>query len=323
MLLPDMSHAQSSTSNAVASKPEAPLLSTQDSQRSLLEIQEQIHNAQLAIEKSRSETESAVASNSKILEARFERMDAERIELLREIQHSDKIVLTVAGVIIFVAILILIASAGLQWATIRRITEATAQIHAGQSLQHLSLGDGQLFSTQALEQSNTRFLDMIERLEKRIGEIETGKQLTNANGEANGHVNGQANKDLENHGATASSTASQIRMLLGKGQTLLKLDQSEAALECLDELLAIDPGNLEALIKKGAALERLQRLPEAVACYDQVISRDSSMTIAYLYKGAVFNRMERHSEALECYELALKSRQKKEQAANIIFDGVD
>jgi tetratricopeptide (TPR) repeat protein len=320
----EISQANNSGLNETdARKVETALITNQDSQRSLLEIQEQLHNTQLAIEKSRRDTESTVASNSQLLEARLARMDAERLDALRDIQHSDKLILTAAGIFIFVGFLVLLTSAALQVVTIRRISAAAAQL-GGQTVQHLSLGDGQLISSQALEQSNTRFLAMIERLEKRMGEMETGKQLTADTGAFSGtNGNGNGHSLLENGSASTSNTASQIRTLLGKGQTLLKLDKPDDALDCLDELLSIDPGNQEALIKKGAALERLQRLPEAIACYDKVISMDSSMTIAYLYKGAVFNRMERYSEALECYELALKSRQKKEQAANVIFETAD
>jgi tetratricopeptide (TPR) repeat protein len=84
------------------------------------------------------------------------------------------------------------------------------------------------------------------------------------------------------------------------------LDKPEAALGCLEEVLALDPGHTEALVKKGAALERLQRFDEAIQCYDRAIAQDNSMTMAYLYKGGVFNRTERYSEALACYEQALK-----------------
>jgi tetratricopeptide (TPR) repeat protein len=119
-------------------------------------------------------------------------------------------------------------------------------------------------------------------------------------------------------GAAAPVKATAVTMLLGKGQTLMKLDKPEDALGCLDEALALEPDNTDALIKKGAVLERLQRLPEAIDCYDRAIARDNTITMAYLYKGAVFNRMERYSEALECYEQALKTRQKGE-SADVVF----
>ena len=110
-------------------------------------------------------------------------------------------------------------------------------------------------------------------------------------------------------GTAAVPDAARITMLLGKGQSLLNLDQAEEALACFDQVLTLDPNHPEALVKKGAALERLRKLDEAIACYDQAIAADSSMTVAYLYKGGLFNRMERFGEALECYEKALHTQE--------------
>jgi tetratricopeptide (TPR) repeat protein len=291
---------------------ESTVISNQDSLRSFLEIQEQLHNTQLAIEKNRQETEIAFASNSQILQARLARMEADRLDALKEMQHGDKMLLIAAGAFLALGFLVLITSAWLQMSSIRRLSSMASQLSVPQTLQHMSLGDGHLLASQAMEQSNARFLAMIERLEKRLLEVEataqSARQISDGDLPADGTL------------ALPEGSGSKVNMLLGKGQTLLKLDKAEAALDCLNEVLAIDPVNPDALIRKGAALERLSRFNEAVACYDQAIAHDASMTMAYLYKGAVFNRMERYSEALECYEQALKTRQKNGQAANVIFD---
>jgi tetratricopeptide (TPR) repeat protein len=238
-------------------------------------------------------------------------MEADRLDALKDIQHADKMVLIAAGAFIALGFLVLLTSAWLQLSSIRRLTSVASHLPATQTLQHMSLGDGQMLASLAMEQSNNRFLAMIERLEKRLLEVEAAAQSARALTEAE--------VSAESSIALAAGSGSQVSMLLGKGQTLLKLDKAEAALDCLNEVLSIDPLNLDALIKKGAALERLSRFADAIACYDLAISHDSSMTMAYLYKGAVFNRMERYSEALECYEQALKARQKG-HAANVIFD---
>jgi tetratricopeptide (TPR) repeat protein len=104
---------------------------------------------------------------------------------------------------------------------------------------------------------------------------------------------------------------------LGNGSRTNLLGQTGSIRMCRSS-----PGRLVHDIHR-TGLQRLQRFPEAIACYDMAIAKDGTMTMAYLYKGAVFNRLERYSEALECYEQALKSRQKKEQAANVIFDELD
>jgi tetratricopeptide (TPR) repeat protein len=110
--------------------------------------------------------------------------------------------------------------------------------------------------------------------------------------------------------ANSSSDADRVSVLLGKGLSMMNLDNARAAAACFDEVLAIEPHNAEAWVRKGAALEKLQQLDEAIECYDHAIAANSSLTIAYLHKGGLFNRMERFNEALECYEKALRTQEK-------------
>ena len=168
---------------------------------------------------------------------------------------------------------------------------------------------------QSAEESTTQFLAVIEKLERRIESLEktVPNGLTDNHDSSNG-TNGKAEL------SAAEQAAATAAVLMGKGQTLLKLDKPEEAIACFDEALTIEPGNTDVLVRKGAALERLQRMDEAIACYDQAIAADSTMTMAYLYKGGVYNRLERYSEALQCYEQALKTQQKGQQAANVIID---
>ncbi|MGD0652613.1 MAG: tetratricopeptide repeat protein [Verrucomicrobiia bacterium] len=86
--------------------------------------------------------------------------------------------------------------------------------------------------------------------------------------------------------------------------------ETDTALACFDEVIAIDPTNAEAFVKKGTVLEKLGKLDEAIDCYDRAIALDTSMTMAYLCKGGAFNRLERYGEALQCYEQALRAQQK-------------
>ena len=316
-------------------------ITTQDLLRGILLTQEQLQNTQeqlqkvlSSFEKNQQNNERAFTTNAQLTQAKLDLMDKERHDSFESMQHSNKWVLRACGISIFLGLLALTSSAALQFATIRRLTVATSYLKNSQSIQALNLGDGHLLFSQAMEQTNTRLITMIDRLEKRVMEIESTRQLpviADQNGvhpksETNGHSSDANGHGAEIHEFAAPEgleTVNKVRTLLGKGPTLLKLDKAEEALFCLDEALSIDPSQLDALIKKGAALERLQRFPEAIACYDMAIAKDGTMTMAYLYKGAVFNRLERYSEALECYEQALKSRQKKEQAANVIFDELD
>ncbi len=306
---------------------EAAVIGTQESLRSYLQIQEQLHNTQLAIEKNRQEAQAEAARNSLVLDERLgimeKTLDAQRLEELKGIEHSDRMVLIAAGIFAGVGFLVLLLAAFLQWTAVNRLTMTAANL-ANYSRQVLEAGDDDMLPSSALEQSTNKFLDVIERLERRIQELETSvksapalPESTAAHAEMKSLALGESPADISSSAAPNKTDA--ITLLLNKCQTLLRLDKPEDALGCLDEILAMDSGNADALVKKGAALERLQRFTEAIEYYDRAIAQDNSMTMAYLYKGGVFNRMERYSEALECYEQALKTRQKG-HAANVIME---
>jgi tetratricopeptide (TPR) repeat protein len=297
---------------ALAADTNAAALNAQDYLRSYLQVQEQLHLTQLLVEKNRQEVEDAAASNSAALEERLQRVEKSAAGERRDQPGGlDRTVLMVACGFAAMGFLALLIAAFLQWSAVHRLAAAAATLSAAQAMQGMGAREAQLPTARAVEQSNTRFLELMEQLQQRIHELEASAkspQIPHENHSGNGHSNGAAAESSppEISPPAAPDKESTIKLLLGKGQTLLKLNRSEAALECLDEAIALDPGNAEAQVKKGAALERLQRFEEAIACYDHAIARDDSMIMAYLHKGGVFNRLERHDEALACYEQALK-----------------
>jgi tetratricopeptide (TPR) repeat protein len=285
----------------------------EDFLRSYLQIQEQLRDTQIAIEKMQQEAAAASASNSVAVEERLRLMEKaianERVEQLSGIAHLDRTILIAAGAFALIGFLGLLLAAFLQWAAVNRLAAAAASLSAAHSPLGLGAGAGQalLPPNHAVEQSNMRFLHLMERLEQRLHDMEGSVKPAKTLPEGN-PANGPA---AESHSGEAvpragSDKTNTIKLLLNKSQTLMKLDQTEAALDCLEEVLTLDPGNADALVKKGAALERLQRIQGAIECYDRAIARDSSMLMAYLFKAGLLNRMERHSEALACYEQALK-----------------
>jgi tetratricopeptide (TPR) repeat protein len=156
----------------------------------------------------------------------------------------------------------------------------------------------------------------MEQLEKRIHELEhVPHPIVKANPEENASAGNGDSLRLSPAGGVPGAEGSgdneerRVSVLLGKGQSMLNLDQAEAALACFDEVLALAPNHSEAFVKKGLALERLQKLDEAIECYDRAIATDSSLTIAYLHKGGLCNRLERFSEALDCYDKALRAQE--------------
>jgi tetratricopeptide (TPR) repeat protein len=262
----------------------------------------------------RQEAAAAAATNSQAVEARLRLLEKTfadgRLDLMEGINRSDRMVLMAAGTFAAIGFLVLLLAAFLQWTAVNRLAAATASLSAHPP-QLSGPGAAQLPPAHVLEQSSTRFLALIERLEQRIHELEGSVKPPQSLSESratNGDANGPPAESSagEISPSAVPGQASAINVLLNKSQTLLKLDKPEAALGCLEEVLSLDPANTDAMVKKGAALERLQRFDEAVQCYDRAIAQDNSMTMAYLYKGGVFNRTERYSEALACYEQALK-----------------
>ncbi len=235
--------------------------------------------------------------------------------------------LIVAGSFACVGFLVMLVGAYFQWRTAQSLTgmagllPGSHALGAGPAVAAIGSGDARVVSLGAAEQSNLRLLGALDRLEKRIYELEHTARVPLDEGSAGGAVPRpphsdavvRGNGDSETHSEPElADAAARIQVLLGKGLSKLNLDQAEEAMRAFDEVLELDPQNAEALVRKGIALERLQKLGEAVDYYDRAIAADNSLTIAYLHKGGVFNRMERYDEALACYEQALRTQEKRE-----------
>jgi tetratricopeptide (TPR) repeat protein len=282
-------------------------LATQDVLRAYLQIQEQLHATQLAIERSRQDAQDVAGRNAVDVGDRLNLIE----KALHEQQSSSRLVLlvTVALAVTGLGFLGVLSASYFQARAMQRFTETALQMKQRELIggpDPRLLGAGG-----SAEQATAQLIATIERLEKHIRELEAAKSLPGL-AETNGHG---AEISPRGEPPVLSENARQIDVLLGKGQSLLSLGQNDAALVCFDEALALDPNHTEALIKRGAACEKMQKLDEAVACYDRAIAADNTVTIAYLYKGGVFNRMERYNEALACYEQALKTQEKAHSRA--------
>jgi len=286
--------------------------------RSYLQLQEQVHAAQLAIERARQESDAAAAHNAEVMEARLQAIErslnAQREQELDAVRSSNRTMLIVAGLFVAIGVVAMFLAALFQWRTVHQLAEITTTLSAARKLGALpsvaALGpvESHLVTAGAAEEASGRLLGAMNRLEQRILELEHvaqapssggGSAKTIPEGTPPPHANGQRD----------AAEAHRITLLLGKGQSLLSLDQPQEALACFDEILQIDAHHTEALVRKGTALERLRKLDEALECYDQAIAADGSLTIAYLYKGGLYNRQERFSDALRCYEQALHTKE--------------
>lgn len=297
--------------------------SSSETLRSYLQLQEQLHATQLALERNRQETEALAARNAEAAAAKFkaieETLTSQRMgeleALQRTLQSNNRLLLIVAGAIASIGFLVLLLTAYLQWRSVSRLAEFSALVQAARAALPLAgPAEPALLGAGAAAQSNTRLFGALTQLEKRILELEHTTHsatelnaLTTATGTSGGDT-AHANGDGDHH-----PQADHDAVLLAKGQSLLNLEKPAEALACFEEILKAEPNHAEALVKKGIALEELRQPDEALRCYDHAIAANADFTIAYLQKGGLFNRLERYEEALQCYEQALHAQEKAHQ----------
>jgi tetratricopeptide (TPR) repeat protein len=296
---------------------------TQDVVRAYLQLQEQLHATQLAIERTRLENEAAALRNaentSNRLHAIEQSLAAERTREMQAVHQTNRLLLVVLALFAGLGFLPMLLTTFFHWRSMNRLSEISTGLALGSAGAVPLLGPGMGRSEVATsDPQSSRLLGIIDRLEKRILQLEQPMRTPlpqgghDSNGDSLPGAEGAFGASPSTNDELPADKTARITLLLGKGQSLLNLDQPDDALNCFDEVLDLDKNNTEALVKKGVALERLRKINEALECYDRAIAADSSMTIAYLYKGGLYNRMERFNEALECYEQALRTQEKRE-----------
>ena len=287
--------------------------------RAYLQLQEQLHLTQLAIEQNRNEARETAAQNSELLAGRIhaleQALDLQRTRELETMQSSNRVLLAIAGSFAAIGFLAMLLSSFFQWRIFNRLallpSGLASQVPPGIPRQ-VGPGERPVITVDPAEQSSLRLLGAVEQLEKRLSQLEhtTHAPAGEESSEQSGG-NGSA-RSGENSGVGSRSVQDErVARLLAQGQAMLNQDDVRAALGCFEEVLSLDPHNAEAWVRKGTALERLQQLDQAAECYDRAIQADSMLTVAYLHKGGLFNRMERFNEALECYEKALRTQEKQ------------
>jgi tetratricopeptide (TPR) repeat protein len=280
--------------------------------RSFLHLQQQVHETQLSIERSRVEAERLAAKNAEALDARLrlleksldetQKLNADSLrEAMGVLGKSNERMMTLAGAFALAGFLALLGTAWLQWRTVNRMTS----LPAAASLPPWLPAPGQSVTPAA---ASARLLDAMGQLEQRISGLEHRPENSHTPPSAGAEV---ASKPSESNGqpqqtAPADAAAEALSRLMQEGEECLTREEVERAIERFDTVLSRQPAHTEALLRKGVALERLQRNQEAIECYDRAIAADHTLTMAYLYKGGLFNRMERFTEAMNCYEQALK-----------------
>jgi len=281
-----------------------------------LQIQEQLHATLLAIENNRQQAEAVAATNAAILTARLEALEqtiaGQRASEIEAARKTQQLALFMAGAFGLIGLSIMLLMVYFQWRVFTQLIKISTRQPSA-----LALGDhralplveaaGELAAPgrNAVESANARLLGALERLEKRILELEQSTRAPLREPAAPAAAGKMA---VSPEGEDREEC---VANLVAEGQSLLNANEPQKALECFDVALQLHPRHAETLVKKGGALEMLGRLEDAVACYDSAIEADGAMTIAYLHKGGLFNRMARYDEALRCYEQALQTQEKK------------
>lgn len=280
-----------------------------DFQRNYLQLQEQLHTAQLAIERNRREAADAATRNAEAIADRLQNLEqsltGQRAAEKQQLEGAYRLMLLVGGGCVALGFLAMLLTAYFQWRAVGRLTEFSMVSQAA-----LAAGRAGLAAPGAVaELTNNRFNDALARIEGRIRELEHAAQTPPA-----GSTITVGDTISASSSALPEPKPQRIAVLVAKGQSLLDLDKPEEALGVFNDILTIDPGHTETLVKKGDTLERLRRLDQALDCYDAAIAADANFTVAYLHKGGLFNRMDRHEEALKCYEEALRTQEKNQVA---------
>lgn len=282
-----------------------------DSFRSLLQLQEQLHATQLAIERNRREAADAAARATENMAARLQTLEqsiaAQREKDLNRLEQATRFMVMVGGGCAAVGFLAMLLTAYLQWRAVNRLTEFSMVTSA--SLRALPPMGAETTSALAA-QAGSQLHSALDQIGRRIHQLEHPKPTP----AETTSVSTSETISASTSAATVAQTE-RVAALTARGQAHLDVDEAEPALAAFNEALAIDSRHAEALVKKGEALERLRRSEEAIACYDAAITADGSLTIAYLHKGGLLNRMDRYEEALKCYELALQTQERAKDEA--------
>ncbi len=292
---------------------------------SLLQIQEQLHNTQLAIQENQQVAAALARNNSDLMAAHMQSLEQTLItQRMSETDESHKTLewtLLLTGMIGLAGLSILLWMVSLQSRAFGQLTRISAQ----QSAVMTNVNAVREFAAPAravVENSNARLLEVVGELKERVSELESGGKtvvqipnsngITHGNGHANGNTSSATNITTSGNSLTNGNGAGKSKAeVLAEGQKYLDEDEPRQALEIIDRYLAAHPDDADALLKKADALQKIGRNDEALTYYNRVIAADSTLAVAHLQKGGLLNRLRRYDEALNCYEQALQAQEKR------------
>ncbi len=278
------------TNGAAPATNGSPAVTRDEMASNFLQIQEQLHATQIAIEQNQEAALEISRSNAITLTQRLLSLEQtvakERASDADSARKTQQLTLLMAGAFGLVGLGIMLLMVYFQWRAFTQLAQISGRQHAvlanGDAVHQLAAP-----GRATVEASTAQLLSVVGRLEQRINELESGQRLL---------------PEI----ATAKPTD-----LLSEGQKYLDANLPLKALECFDSFLSTQPARADALVKRAMALEKLGRDDEALAGYNRAIAADNTLVIAHLHKGGLLNRLRRYDEALNCYEQALLGQDKK------------
>jgi len=98
----------------------------------------------------------------------------------------------------------------------------------------------------------------------------------------------------------------EVDLLFGKGVDSFNLAEYEQAISYFDQVLEIDPNNIEALISKGLSLSQLNKESRAIKIFDKALEIDPNNIEALIGKGISLNQKNRGLDAMNYFAKVLK-----------------
>lgn len=280
--------------------------------RSYLQLQEQLHATQMAVDQNRKEstetaiqTAEAVASGMKAttelsarLKALEESLNTQKSREWDVMQSSNRTMLIVAGAFASFGFFALLMLGYFQWRTINRLAEISAvlpkpslALPAQRPRAALMAGDATVSAPPGPASDDSGLLQTLSRLEKRIMELEHG--ISSAHETQNGgHTEPQVSGNSGGKADVHDDYAHTVENGNGTPAAPVTLNNPEAERAAM-------------LLGKGQSLLDSEKAEEAIGYFEQVLAIDPKHPEALVKKGAALEKMRKLTEAIECYDLAI------------------
>lgn len=99
----------------------------------------------------------------------------------------------------------------------------------------------------------------------------------------------------------------QKNKLIKKGIHLMADEKLEEAVLVFEQVLRLDPGNVDALLKLGYSKFHLDDYADALRTYDQILDIDVANSEAWNLKSLVHYQQKNYAKALDCVEKSIES----------------